>query len=131
MSTEKRLQKIEEGDQVTVIDEETGLSAMGETYSEALEELVVSLREIREANTALQTLTELQTAIDQIEDNIQDMEDEMLAAVRTLSEIELPSENEQVAAEFIAMTHETHKRFENKDVDEETVEEAIEWARSE
>lgn len=56
VSTTKRLRKVEHAGSVRVIDEETGLSAEGETYAEALEELVVSLRETNDAAAAIRAL---------------------------------------------------------------------------
>ena len=56
MSTAKRLRKVDRGDRVRVIDEASGLWAEGESYEEALEELVVSLRETNDAAAAIRAL---------------------------------------------------------------------------
>jgi hypothetical protein len=112
MSTETGIQKIERGDRVTVIDVETGAAGEGDTYPEALEDLASLLRAIGDiAATASNN------------DDLAGVESETQRAVAFLEEMDNTSE-------FIMLARETQERFEEKDVDEETVEEAIEWARS-
>ena len=56
MSTTKHLRKVDRGDRVRVIDEASGLWGEGKSYEEALEELVVSLRETNDAAAAIRAL---------------------------------------------------------------------------
>lgn len=56
VSTTKRLRKVDRGDCVRVIDETSGVWAEGESYEEALEELVVSLQETNDAAAAIRAL---------------------------------------------------------------------------
>ena len=112
MSTETGIQKIERGDRVTVIDVETGAAGEGDTYPEAFEDLASLLRAIGDiAATASNS------------DDLAEVASETQRAVAFLEEMENTSE-------VITLAHETQERFEEEDVDEETVEEAIEWARS-
>lgn len=112
MSTETGIQKIERGDRVAVIDVETGAAGEGDTYPEALEDLAEILRAISGlADTAsdIRDLTEPGSETERAVESLEDM---------------------RATSEFIKLAEETQDRFEEEAVDEETVEEAIEWARS-
>lgn len=112
MSTEKGIQKIERGDRVAVIDVETGAAGEGDTYPEALEDLAELLRAI--------------TGLADTASDIRDLRDAGSDTERAVASLE----DMRATSEFIKLAEETQDRFDAEDVDEETVEEAIEWARS-
>jgi len=125
MST-KDIRKIERGNRITVVDETTGLSGEGETYPEALVNLIEHLRASEKLRQQLSDINELAEQAALIEDVAEDIDDihKTATLVRQLQEMES-------TAAFIRLASETQERFEAKGVDEETVHETIEWARSE
>ena len=107
MSTTKDLTKIEHGDEVTVVDEQTGLSGSGPDYTTALEQLVERLRSSSEVASALEAIAS--------------------ADPETVQQLAQGSET----ATFIAHSKEVQQRFATEDVTPEDIDDAIEWARSE
>lgn len=125
MST-KDIQKIEHGDRITVVDETTGLSGNGETYSDALVSLIEQLRaseKLRQQLSEIDDLAEQAAVIETVADEIGELHD-TAKLVSQLQEMES-------TAEFIRLASDTQDRFEAEGVDEDVVDEAIEWARSE
>lgn len=112
MSTDKGVQKIERGNRITVIDVETGAAGEGETYPEALEDLADLLRAISGIADAASNVGDFTEA-----------ESTMERAVASLEDM-------RATAEFIQLAEETQERFEAETVDEDLVDEAIKWARS-
>lgn len=112
MSTTKDLQRIEHGDSITVVDEQTGISGNGETYSEALESLVQQLRSTRELAELLEGA------------------DELSETARTIQEVAAEVERLNDTAAFIGHSKDVKDRFETEDVSREDIDDAIEWARS-
>ncbi|MEF8825958.1 MAG: hypothetical protein V5A27_06415 [Halapricum sp.] len=112
MSTENGIQKIESGDRVAVIDVETGAAGEGDTYPEALEDLAERVRAI--------------TGLADTASDIRDLRETGSDTERAVASLETM----RATSEFINLAEETQDRFEAEDVDEETVEAAIEWARS-
>ncbi|MFB6228593.1 MAG: hypothetical protein ABEH88_08540 [Halobacteriales archaeon] len=113
MSVERGIQKVERGDRVAVIDVETGAAGEGETYPEALEDLA----------TVLRAIGELAETAPEIED-LAEAASETRRAAASL-------ESMQNTSELIRLAGQTQTRFAEEDVDEELVDEAIAWARSE
>ena len=125
MST-KGIRKIEHGNSITVVDETTGLSGEGETYPDALLSLIEQLRaseKLRQQLGDIDDLAEQAAAIEGVAAEIDDIHD-------TAKLVQQLQEMESTAA-FIRLASETQERFEAEDVAEDTVDEAIEWARSE
>lgn len=125
MST-KDLRKIEHGNRITVVDETTGLSGEGETYPDALVSLIEHLRaseRLRQQLGEMNDLAEQAAAIESVAAEINELQ-ETAKLVQQLQEMES-------TAAFIRLAGETQERFEAEDVAEDTVDEAIEWARSE
>jgi len=125
MST-KDIRKIERGNRITVVDETTGLSGEGETYPEALVNLIEHLRASEKLRQQLSDINELAEQAALIEDVAEDIDDihKTATLVRQLQEMES-------TAAFIRLASETQERFDAEGVDRDTVDEAIEWARSE
>lgn len=113
MSTDTSIRKVERGDHVAVIDVETGATGEGKTYPEALEDLAQVLR-------AIGNLAETAEDLEELGDAASDTE----LAVESL-------ESMQNTSKFIRLAQQTQERFEQENVDEEVIDEAIEWARSE
>lgn len=125
MST-KDIRKIEHGNRITVVDETTGLSGKGETYSDALVSLIEHLRaseKLRQQLGDIDDLAEQAAAIERVAAEVDELRD-TAKLVQELREMES-------TAAFIRLASETQERFEAEGVDKETVDEAIEWARSE
>lgn len=112
MSAKDGIRKIEHGDGVTVVDEGTGVSGEGETYPEALENLVERFRAV---NETVEKLERLRDAADSAESL-----DEVAEAVSSV----------QDTARLLALGEDIQDRFEEEGVTDEDVENAIEWARS-
>ena len=125
MST-KDIRKIERGNRITVVDETTGLSGEGETYPEALVNLIEHLRASEKLRQQLSDINELAEQAALIEDVAEDIDDihKTATLVRQLQEMES-------TARFVRLASETQERFDAEGVDRDTVDEAIEWARSE
>ena len=125
MST-KDIRKIERGNRITVVDETTGLSGEGETYPEALVNLIEHLRASEKLRQQLSDIDELAEQAALIEDVAEDIDDihKTATLVRQLQEMES-------TARFVRLASETQERFDAEGVDRDTVDEAIEWARSE
>lgn len=120
------IQKIHHGDRITVVDETTGLSGEGETYPDALVNLIEHLRaseKLRQQLSDIDELAEQAAAIETLAAEIDELQD-TATLVRQLQEMES-------TAMLIQLANETQERFEAEDIDEDTVDEAIEWARSE
>jgi methyl-accepting chemotaxis protein len=125
MST-KDIRKIEHGNRITVVDETTGLSGEGETYPDALVSLIEQLRaseKLRQQLGDIDELAEQAAAIEQVASEIDELQD-------TAKLVQQVREMESTTA-FIRLASETQDRFEAEGVDKDTVDEAIEWARSE
>jgi len=112
MSTKKGVRKIVHGERVTLVDAETGAAAAGDTYPEALEQLADHIRRARDATDRV---TELE-----------DIGDSDEAVAETIERIGRMHE----AGKFIRLSESVQRRFEEENVTEEDVEDAIEWARS-
>lgn len=125
MST-KDIRKIERGNRITVVDETTGLSGEGETYPDALVNLIERLRASEKLRQQLSEIDDLAEQADAIETIAQELDE-----VHDTAEIVRQLQETESAAAFIRLASETQERFEDEDVDKETVDEAIEWARSE
>lgn len=125
MST-KDIRKIEHGDRITVVDETTGLSGDGDTYPDALVSLIEQLRaseKLRKQLAEIDELADQAAVIESVAEEIGELQ-ETVKVVRQLQEMES-------TAEFIRLASDTQDRFEAEGVDEDVVDEAIEWARSE
>jgi hypothetical protein len=125
MST-KRIRKIEHGNRITVVDETTGLSGEGDTYPDALVSLIEHLRaseKLRQQLDDIDDLAEQAGDIERIAANLDDLQ-ETAKLVQQVREMES-------TARFIRLASETQERFDAEDVDSDTVDEAIKWARSE
>ncbi|TQQ81596.1 hypothetical protein [Halonotius roseus] len=125
MST-KDIRKIEHGNRITVVDETTGLSGEGDTYPDALVSLIEHLRASEKLRQQLGDIDELAEQAADIETVIGDIDDlhDTAKLVQQVRELES-------TARFIRLASETQERFDAEDVDRDTVDEAIEWARSE
>lgn len=113
MSTTKGLERIDHGGSVTVVDEQTGISGTGDTYSEALEELVQHFRSTQEIAALLEGADELSETDDTIQ--------KVATAIEDLRE----------TTAFIGLSKDVKDRFDEESISDEDVEDAIEWARSE
>ena len=125
MST-KSIRKIEHGNRITVVDETTGLSGEGDTYPDALVSLIEHLRaseKLRQQLDDIDDLAEQAADIERVAANLGDLHD-TAKLVQQVREMES-------TARFIRLANETQERFDAEDVDRDTVDEAIEWARSE
>jgi len=125
MST-KDIRKIDHGDRITVVDETTGLSGEGETYPDALVSLIEHLRaseKLRQQLGDIDDLAEQAADIERVTADIDDLHD-TAKLVQQVQEMES-------TARFVRLASETQERFDAEDVDSDTVDEAIEWARSE
>ena len=125
MST-KEIRKIEHGNRITVVDETTGLSGEGDTYPDALVSLIERLRaseKLRQQLDDIDDLAEQAADIETVTAEIDDLDD-TAKLVQQVREMES-------TARFIRLASETQARFDAEDVDSDTVDEAIEWARSE
>lgn len=125
MST-KDIRKIEHEDQITVVDETTGLSGKGETYSDALVSLIEQLRaseKLRQQLSEIDDLAEQAAVIENVADEMGELHD----TAKLVSQLQ----DMESTADFIRLASDTQDRFEAEGVDEDTVDEAIEWARSE
>lgn len=111
MSTDE-FQRIEHDDGVTVVEAETGLSGTGETYPEALERLVVRLRDRTDATEPLE-----ETVAAIVEETDPEKTKEEIRKLRD-------------TADFVELSREVQQRFAEENVTREDVEDAIEWARS-
>ena len=125
MST-KEIRKIERGNRITVVDETTGLSGEGDTYSDALVNLIEHLRASEKLRQQLNDIDELAEQAARIEDVAEAIDDihETATLVSQLQDMES-------TARFIRLASETQERFEGVAIDKDVVDEAIEWARSE
>lgn len=112
MSAKKGIRKIEHGDSVTVVDEGTGVSGEGETYPEALENLLEQFRVVNETTEKLEQLEEAADAVESLEQLAEEV-----GSIRD-------------TARLLSMGEEIQERFEAEGVTDEDVESAIEWARS-
>lgn len=125
MST-KDIRKIERGNHITVVDETTGLSGEGDTYPDALVDLIEHLRaseKLRQQLSEIDELAEQAALIEEVAEEIDDIH-ETATLVNQLQDMES-------TARFIRLASETQERFEADEIDKEVVNEAIEWARSE
>lgn len=125
MST-KDIRKIEHDDEITVVDETTGLSGKGETYSDALVSLIEHLRaseKLRQQLSEIDDLAEQAAVIENVADEMGELHD----TAKLVSQLQ----DMESTAEFVRLASDTQDRFEAEGVDEDTVDEAIEWARSE
>lgn len=125
MST-KDIRKIEHKNEVTVVDETTGLSGKGETYSDALVSLIEHLRASEKLRQQLTEIDDLAKQAALIEDVAQDI-DKIHDTAKLVSQLQ----EMESTARFIRLASDTQERFEAEEVDEDVVDEAIEWARSE
>jgi len=124
MSTEN-IRKIEYERGVTVIDEETGISVDGETYTEALEGLVDHLRATQRLAAQLEEIDEIIETAEELQE-IADTAGDLHDAAKLVEDLQ-QMEN---TSRFIRMAADVRKRFADEDIGEETVDDAIEWTRS-
>lgn len=112
MSTTKGLERIDHGGSVTVVDEQTGISGTGDTYAEALEDLVQHLRSTQEIAELLEGA-----------DGLSEMDG-------TIQEVATAIEDLRETTGFIGLSKDVKDRFDEEGVSEDDVDDAIEWARS-
>lgn len=103
----------------TAVDTETGDSAEGETRAEALAKLA----------RRMATLTEATDELDELVDSITTLSE----AMAVIDELAAPETTEILspASEFASRSRDVQQRFDDEDVTDDDVAEAIEWARSE